>query len=172
MMKKAIKITLSFILIGSAVFAQSLTDARKAIDAEQYQKGKALLNTLTNTQPTNSENFFYLGNLYLTTSPIYIRPDYIDSAKAAFNKGITANAEFALNYVGLGAVELAKKGNPSVNFDKAISLTKKKDHVTDLYIGRAYVNAPVPKIAEGLVHLNKSKLLNEKDAQLFLVLGE
>ena len=106
MMKKAIKITLSFILIGSAVFAQSLTDARKAIDAEQYQKGKALLNTLTNTQPTNSENFFYLGNLYLTTSPIYIRPDYIDSAKAAFNKGITANAEFALNYVGLEALGL------------------------------------------------------------------
>ena len=97
MMKKAIKITLSFILIGSAVFAQSLTDARKAIDAEQYQKGKALLNTLTSTQPTNSENFFYLGNLYLTTSPIYIRPDYIDSAQTAFNKGITANAEFPLD---------------------------------------------------------------------------
>lgn len=58
MMKKAIKITLGFVLVGSAVFAQSLTDARKAIDAEQYQKGKAILNTLTSTQPTNSENFF------------------------------------------------------------------------------------------------------------------
>lgn len=172
MMKKAIKITLSFVLVGSAVFAQSLTDARKAIDAEQYQKGKAILNALTSAQPTNSENFFYLGNLYLTTSPIYIRPDYIDSAKTAFNKGITANAEFPLNYVGLGALELAKKGNPAVNFDKAISLTKKKDYVTELYIGRAYVNAPVPKIAEGLVHLNKSKLLSEKDAQLFLVMGD
>jgi hypothetical protein len=172
MMNKAVKITLGLILVGSAVFAQSLADARKAIDAEQYQKGKAILNTLTSTQPANADNFFFLGNLYLTTSPIYVRPDYIDSAKAAFSKGITANGEYALNHVGLGAVELARKGSPKANFDKAISLTKKKDHTTDLYIGRAYVNAPVPMITEGLVHLEKSKLLNDKDAQLYLVLGD
>ena len=171
-MNKAVKMTLGLILVGSAVFAQSLTDARKAIDAEQYQKGKAILNSLTSSQPTNAENFFYLGNLYLTTSPIYIRPDYIDSAKTAFSKGVTANAEYALNYVGLGAVELAKKGSPKANFDKAISLTKKKDHMTDLYIGRAYVNAPTPMISEGLVHLEKAKALNDKDAQLYLVLGD
>lgn len=164
--------TLGLILVGSAVFAQSLTDARKAIDAEQYQKGKAILNSLTSAQPTNPENFFYLGNLYLTTSPIYIRPDYIDSAKTAFNKGIAADNEYALNYVGLGAVELARKGSPKANFDKALSLTKKKDHLTDLYIGRAYVNAPTPMISEALVHLEKAKALNEKDAQLFLVLGD
>ncbi|OYY00890.1 MAG: hypothetical protein B7Y76_06830, partial [Sphingobacteriia bacterium 35-40-5] len=63
MMNKAVKITLGLILVGSAVFAQSLADARKAIDAEQYQKGKAILNTLTSADPTNAENFFFLGNL-------------------------------------------------------------------------------------------------------------
>ena len=164
--------TLALIFLGSVVFAQSLTDARKASDAEQYQKGKAMLNTLTSTQPTNPENFFYLGNLYLSTATINFRPDYIDSAKTVFEKGISANAEYALNYVGLGSVELAKKGNPKVNFDKAISLTKKKDHLTDLYIGRAYVNAPKPMITEAMVHLNKAKLLNDKDALLFQVLGD
>lgn len=172
MMKKAVKMTLGLVLLGSVVFAQSLTDARKAIDAEQYQKGKAMLNTLTSTQATNPENFFYLGNLYLTTASINIRPDYIDSAKAVFEKGISANDEYALNFVGLGAVDLAKNASPKANFDKALSLTKKKDHLTDLYIGRAYVNAPKPIIAEGLVHLNKAKLLNDKDAQLYLVLGD
>ncbi len=171
-MNKAVKITLGLILVGSAVFAQSLADARKAIDAEQYQKGKAILNTLTSTQPTNAENFFFLGNLYLTTSPIYIRPDYIDSAKNAFTKGIAADEKYALNYVGLGAVDLANKANPKANFDKALELTKRKEHTTDLYIGRAYVNAPTPMIAEGLVHLEKAKLLNDKDAQLYLVLGD
>jgi tetratricopeptide (TPR) repeat protein len=172
MMNKAVKLTLGLVFISSVVFSQSLTDARKAIDAEQYQKGKAMLNSLTSTQATNPETFFYLGNLYLTTASINIRPDYIDSAKAVFEKGISTNAEYALNFVGLGAVDLAKKASPKVNFDKAIALTKKKDHLTDLYIGRAYVNAPKPMIAEGLVHLNKAKLLNEKDAQLFLVLGD
>ncbi|WP_395625658.1 hypothetical protein [Daejeonella sp.] len=172
MMNKAVKLTLGLVFISSVVFSQSLTDARKAIDAEQYQKGKAMLNSLTSTQATNPETFFYLGNLYLTTASINIRPDYIDSAKAVFEKGISANAEYALNFVGLGAVDLAKKASPKVNFDKAIALTKKKDHLTDLYIGRAYVNAPKPMITEGMVHLNKAKLLNEKDAQLFLVLGD
>ncbi|MGV3686023.1 MAG: hypothetical protein ACO1NS_10385 [Daejeonella sp.] len=171
-MNKAVKITLGLMLVGSAVFAQSLADARKAIDAEQYQKGKALLKTLTTSQPTNPENFFVLGNLYLTTSPINQRPDYIDSAKASFDKGIAADAEFALNYVGLGAVELAKKGNPKANFDKALELTKRKDHVTDLYIGKAYTYAAVPKIPEALTHLEKAKALDEKDAQVFLALGD
>jgi tetratricopeptide (TPR) repeat protein len=171
-MNKAVKMTLGLVLLGSLGFAQSLTDARKAIDAEQYQKGKAILNTLTSSQATNPENFFYLGNLYLSTASINIRPDYIDSAKVAFEKGISANAEYALNFVGLGAVDLAKKASPKANFDKAMSLTKKKDHLTDLYIGRAYVNAPKPMIAEAMVHLNKAKLLNEKDALLFQVLGD
>lgn len=171
-MNKVVKITLGLMLVGSAVFAQSLADARKAIDAEQYQKGKALLKALTTSQPTNAENFFVLGNLYLRTSPINQRPDYIDSAKAAFDKGVAADNEYALNFVGLGAVDLAKKGNPKTNFDKALELTKRKDHVTDLYIGKAYTNAPVPMIAEALVHLEKAKALDEKDAQIFLTLGD
>ena len=171
-MNKAVKITLGLMLVGSAVFAQSLADARKAIDAEQYQKGKALLKTLTTSQPTNAENFFVLGNLYLTTSPINQRPDYIDSAKAAFDKGVAADAEFSLNHVGLGAVALAKKGNPASHFEKAMSLTKRKDHVTDLFIGKAYANAPVPKVPEALTHLEKAKALDEKDARIFMALGD
>ena len=114
-MNKAVKMTLGLVFLGSLVFAQSLIDARKAIDAEQYQKGKAILNTLTSSQATNPENFFYLGNLYLSTASIYVRPDYIDSAKAVFEKGISANAEYALNFVGLGAVDLAKKASPKAN---------------------------------------------------------
>lgn len=172
MMNKAVKITLGLMLVGSAVFAQSLDDARKAIDAEQYQKGKALLKTLTTSQPSNPENFFVLGNLYLTTSPINQRPDYIDSAKTAFTKGVAADDEFPLNYVGLGAVELERKGNPKANFDKALDLTKRKDHLTDLYIGKAYTNAPVPKIPEALAHLEKAKALEEKDAKVYLALGD
>jgi tetratricopeptide (TPR) repeat protein len=171
-MNKAVKITLGLMLVGSAVFAQSLADARKAIDAEQYQKGKAILKALTSSQPTNAENFFYLGNLYLTTSSINARPDYIDSAKASFDKGVSANAEYPLNFVGLGAVELAKKGNPKANFDKALAITKKKDQTTDLYIGKAYTYAPVPKITEALTHLEKAKTLNDKDAQIYLALGD
>src|ERR1700743_1602005 len=99
-MKLIIKITGAVLLLtlaGSATFAQSLDDAKKAIDAEQYQKAKLMLKNLTTTQANKDENFFYLGWVYLTQ-------DYPDSAKATFNKGIAVNAKSALNYAGLGAV--------------------------------------------------------------------
>src|SRR5580704_15164041 len=88
---------LGLVFAGSSVFAQSLADAKKAIGAEQYQKAKSMLKNLTATQADKDENFFYLGW-------VYIKQDYLDSAKAAFNKGIAINAKSPLNLIGLGAV--------------------------------------------------------------------
>ncbi|MGB4773810.1 MAG: hypothetical protein WBP45_01440 [Daejeonella sp.] len=167
MMNKVVKTTIGLMLIGSAVFAQSLADAKKAIDAEQYQKGKSILKALTGSQPSNAENYFYLGNVYLKT-------DDIDSAKTAYNKGIEVNAKYALNYVGLGAVDIASNNaaNAKVNFDKAIELTGKKDHKTSLFIGKIYTKAPKPDAETALTYLEKAKTLNAKDAELFLALGD
>src|ERR1700759_4488524 len=93
---------LGLMFAGSSVFAQSLADAKKAIDAEQYQKAKSMLKNLTTTQADKDENYFYLGWVYL-------KQDYADSAKAVFNKGIAANPKSALNYVGLGAIAHIEK---------------------------------------------------------------
>ena len=38
MTKKTRALSLGLVMMGSASFAQSLADAKKAIDAEQYQK--------------------------------------------------------------------------------------------------------------------------------------
>jgi len=165
--KKAVKATLGLVLIGSAVFAQSLNDAKKALDAEQYQKAKSILKGLTTSQPTNAENYFYLGNVYLKT-------DYADSAKMAFNKGVTAAATSPLSYIGLGAVEL-QNNNPSgakSNFDKAISMADKKDYRPYLFIGKAYTAAPKPDYTTALTYLEKAKAMNQKDAEVFLALGD
>lgn len=171
-MNKAKKLILGLVLMGTAASAQSLADAKKAIDAEQYQKAKSTLNALISSQPAQAENYFTLGNLYITTSSISDRPDYIDSAKAAFDKGVAADADYALNYVGQGAIQLVKKADPKASFDKAIDLTKRKDHTTDLYIGKAYLNLPAPKADQAIVHLEKAKALDPKDAQIHLALGD
>ena len=42
-MKKMKFISLSLLFFGTAVFAQDLEQAKKAIDAEQYQKAKTIL---------------------------------------------------------------------------------------------------------------------------------
>src|ERR1700692_3581917 len=96
MISKIANVALGLVFVGSSVFAQSLDDAKKAIDAEQYQKAKSMLKNLTVTQADKDENFFYLGW-------VYVKQDYMDSAKTAFTKGIAVNPKSALNYAGLGA---------------------------------------------------------------------
>ncbi|HVV55609.1 MAG TPA: hypothetical protein VHC47_09805, partial [Mucilaginibacter sp.] len=95
--KKVAAAGLGFVLLSSAAFAQSLDDAKKAIDAEQFQKAKSMLKNLTVTQPSKDENYFYLGW-------VYIKQEDPDSAKMFFQKGLNVNQQSALNLVGLGIV--------------------------------------------------------------------
>ncbi|HEY9535373.1 MAG TPA: tetratricopeptide repeat protein, partial [Mucilaginibacter sp.] len=156
----------------SAVFGQSLDDAKKAIDAEQYQKAKVMLKNLTVTQPKSDENLFYLGWVYLIQ-------DYPDSAKATFTRGIALEPKSALNYVGLGAVALTAKDNAGAtsNFNQAISVTKRKDDQPYLYIGKAYLldakdgKFPPAKANAAIDALTKAKDIDEKDAEVQVTLG-
>ena len=167
MIGKKVNTAVCLVLVGTGVFAQSLADAKKAIDAEQYQRGKSMLKVLTTTQLTNAENYFYLGNIYLKT-------DHVDSAKITFNKGIAANASYSLNYIGMGAVALAEGDTLAAKeqFNKAVSLVGKKDNSPWLNIAKAYTKAPKPDYGQALVYVEKAKEINDKDAQVYLAMGD
>lgn len=171
-MKMINKIAITFsglALIGSSVSAQSITDAKKALDAEQYQKAETMLKNLTQTQSTNAENYFYLGWLYIKT-------DYPDSARTTFNKGVSVNAKSALNYAGLGAVDRLDKNTASAksNFDKALAAIDKKDTEPYVYIGKAYLLAPNPDANAAIQVLQKGIASNTKDKnpELYAALGD
>ncbi|MGZ3872644.1 MAG: tetratricopeptide repeat protein, partial [Mucilaginibacter sp.] len=170
---------LGLMFLGSSVFAQSLADARKAIDAEQYQKAKSMLKNLTTTQADKDENYFYLGWVYL-------KQDYADSAKAIFNKGLAVNPKSPLNFVGLGAVAHVEKDNSTAtsNFNQAMALAGKNSKPY-LYIGLAYllpvngssVTANGSKISAAdanaaIAALNKGKAVNPKDAEILVATGD
>jgi len=173
--KKAITLNVGLVLMGSAVFAQSLNDAKKAIDAEQYQKASSMLKALTTSQASNGDNFYNLGLVYLKTG-------YIDSARAVFNKGITADAKNAANYAGLGEADLLSNNPTSAktNFDKAVAAAP-KDYKTYLAIGKAYLaqdkpgdDVSKPDFANALANLTKADELDakDKDAEVFIGLGD
>jgi len=165
---------LGLLFIGSAGIAQSLQDAKKAIDAEQFQKAKSMLKNLTVTQPTKDENFFYLGYIYLDQ-------DYLDSARIEFNKGIAANPKSALNYVGLGTADRLEKNNSSAkaNFDRAVVLAGKDDKPY-VFIAKAYVflkpgelKPSVPfDSPSALAILDKAKVWGAKDPDFFVAMGD
>ncbi|RZA03200.1 MAG: hypothetical protein EOP47_04075 [Sphingobacteriaceae bacterium] len=173
MIRKIATVALGLACIGSSVFAQSLADAKKAIDAEKYQKAKEMLKNLTVTQAKDDETFFQLGWVYLLQ-------DYIDSAKIVFNKGIAAHPKSALNYIGLGAAARLSKDNAGAtsNFNTAMGFTGKKESTPWLYMGKSYLMLlPNTKAIatddadKAIAALEKGKLANAKDAEVALELG-
>ncbi|WP_295770536.1 tetratricopeptide repeat protein [uncultured Mucilaginibacter sp.] len=165
MISKAAVAATGLVFIGSTVFAQSLADAKKAIDAEQYQKAKSMLKNLTATQANKDENFFYLGWVYL-------EQDYVDSAKAVFTKGIAANPKSALNYAGLGAVARLSKDQAGAqsNFNQAITLAGKETKPFQ-YVGEAYLLGE-PDGNAAIAVLQKGLAVSAKDPELYIALGD
>jgi tetratricopeptide (TPR) repeat protein len=166
-MKKIKFISLSLLFFGTAVFAQDLEQAKKAIDAEQYQKAKTILKSLIASSPDKGKNYFHLGEVYLAL-------DNADSAKIYFDKGIVAKDNGNFNYIGLGEISL-DNGNVSeaeANFNKAIANLKKKDAEEFLYIGRAYINSEKHDYKKAITSLKKAIAVDPKYAQAFLSLGD
>ncbi|MCG2609891.1 tetratricopeptide repeat protein [Flavobacterium sp. SM15] len=159
---------LSLLLLGlsSSVFAQDLEQAKKAIDAEQYDKAKKILKALVKTNPDNGKNFFYLGDVYL-------RESETDSAMIFFNKGIASKDRGTLNLIGLGQIDLDNKKVAAAqdNFNKATANIKKKDVDELLLIARAYVNSENPDYKKGVEAAKKVLLIDDKNAQAYYVLG-
>ena len=94
--------------------AQDLDQARKAIDAEQYEKAKSLLKSIIQTK-SNGRASFLLGNIYLTQN-------IEDSAKISFDRGLSSE-EGKINNIGLGQLEL-NSGNVAAAKSKFDAVTK------------------------------------------------
>ncbi len=159
--------SIAFLAIGTQTFAQDLVQAKKAIDAEKYDKAKSTLKSLTISEADQGKNFFVLGNLYLVQKEE-------DSAKMYFQKGLLAKKSANFNYIGLGQIALEQKDAVGSNdlFNKAQIDMKRKDFEEFLYIGRAFMNTSVPNYKSALLFLNKAKAIQPNDAQVLLSLGD
>jgi len=159
----------SFLLVITASIstAQEIEPVKKAIDAEQYEKAKSMLKTLIKSKPENGKFSFLLGNIYL-------KQGIEDSAKIAFQKGLTGTDGAKMNYIGLGQIDLNINNVSSAesNFASATKDIKKKDIEPYIYIAKAYMNADKPDYNKALVYLNKAKEINPMDASLQLAFGD
>jgi tetratricopeptide (TPR) repeat protein len=169
-MKKQ-KYILAIILfsVSFGASAQGLEDARRAIDAEQYQRAKSMLTTLLRTKPKDGDLYYSLGEVYLKTG-------YVDSAKVIFAQGIRAARKNPLNYAGIGKADL-QAGNlaaAKINFVKAVNVSSKRKYDAHLAIGEAYTSAAQPDFNAALPYLKKADELDksDKDAQVFLAFGD
>ena len=151
----------SLLLLGTATIgqAQDIEQAKKAMDAEQYEKAKSMLKSIIQAKPANGRAAFFLGNVYL-------KQNIEDSAKIYFQKGLTAAEGGRLNYIGLGQLDLDNNNlvGAKTNFDTATKDMKKKDIEEYIYVAKAYMNSDKRDYKTALEYLNKAKAINPTDA--------
>lgn len=159
--------SVAFLVSVTFGYAQDITQARKAIDAEQYDKAKTMLKSILQTSPIDGRANFLLGNIYLIQT-------VTDSANIAFQRGLAGTDGAKLNYVGLGTIDL-DNGNTvaaEANFALALKDAKKKDVEGLTAIGRAYTYSAKPNYKKAIEVLNKGKAINPNDALVQLALGD
>jgi cytochrome c-type biogenesis protein CcmH/NrfG len=158
----------SIALLASATVsqAQDVNQAKKAIDAEQFESAKTILKTIIKTKPSNGRASFLLGNVYLVQNSA-------DSAKIYFEKGLAGTEGAKLNYIGLGQLDLdnGKLTEAQANFALASKDAKKKDVEEFVFIGKAYMAANKPDYKNAIAVLSRAKINNPQDAQVLLELG-
>lgn len=161
--------TFSVAILASAFTAQAqdINQAKKAIDAEQFESAKTILKSIIKAKPSNGTAYFTLGNVYLTQS-------VEDSAKIYFQQGLSASDGAKLNYIGLGQMDLDKNDvtGAQAKFALASKDMKKKDVQEFVYIARAYMNASKPDYKSAIALLTRAAINNSQDAQLQLTLGD
>lgn len=159
--------SLAFLTSVTLGFAQDVNQAKKAIDAEQYENAKSILKSIIKTNPVDGRANFILGNIYLIQT-------VTDSAKISFQRGLAGTQGSRLNHIGMGAIDL-DNGNTTAaeaNFALALKDVKKKDIEELIAIGRAYTYSSKPNYKKAIEYLDKAKLINPNDAIVQLALGD
>jgi cytochrome c-type biogenesis protein CcmH/NrfG len=159
--------SIAFFTASALVNAQDIEQAKKAIDAEQFEKAKVMLKNVLQAKPSNGTASFLLGNVYLYQKET-------DSAKIFFQKGIAGSDGAKLNYIGLGQMDLDAKDAAAAqaNFDVAIKDAKRKDATVPTFVARAYMNSSSPDVKKAIAILEKAKIDSPQNAELFLAIGD
>ena len=159
--------TVAFISSAAFVNAQEISDVKKIIDAEQFEKAKSMLKSIMVSKPLNGEAPFLLGNIYLSQN-------YADSAKVVYQKGLTTKEFANYNNIGMGQIDLDNNNatGAQANFALALKNIKKKDLQEYVYIARAFMSSDKPDYKSAIAILEKAKLVNFQDPQVLLALGD
>jgi cytochrome c-type biogenesis protein CcmH/NrfG len=166
-MNKLKFLCVAFLASVSSLQAQDIDQAKKAIDAEQFQTAKTTLKSIVKDDSSNGAAFFLLGNVYLAQN-------VADSAAIAYKSGLNAKKESHLNYIGLGQLDLDNNNVDAAkaNFELAKKEMRKKDYEEYVYIARAYMNANNPDYKSALATLELAKERNAMEPQVLLAMGD
>jgi len=179
---------ISLLVIGTATFGQDLNSALRMTYQEQFDAADNALSALSAQEPANGKYFYYSGENQLAS--YFIDPTNIPFESIAqkavdrFNKGIAANPNEPLNYVGLGKVALIQNNKTvaAENFAKAESflparkkksaLSKPEQATLLIQLADAYVQVDSKDSALVFGYLRRAESIDSKNPELYLVRGD
>lgn len=172
MNKLMLKTLVAGCTIAFGTQAQNMQDGLRALDFDRYEGARNIFTQLTQSEPTNGENWYYLGQAYLNLFKE-------DSARWAYNKGIEQAPQQAANYVGLGELAMAgnKKDEARQFFNKALGLSRGKDGLVKdpkalRLVASALVNTENKITDEALNHIKSALELAPKDYDVLISAGD
>jgi tetratricopeptide (TPR) repeat protein len=163
---RSIQFALAISLLSFNVIGQSFQQAQKYIDMEQFGKAQTELKNVLKSK-VSAENYFYVGNFFLT-----IEED--DSARYYFDKGIALDPKYALNFVGLGKYFLNFKNSieATKNFDHALILSKSKNAEVYYQTALGYLAQENKNVLKIVDLLKKAIELNKSIPDYYIALGD
>lgn len=159
-------------MMVTGLHAQNLQQGLQALDFDKYESARTIFATLTTTEPSNPEHWYYLGQSYLN---LYKE----DSARWAYEEGIKAAPKSPLNYIGIGELLMSdnKKDEANTQFRKALDFNRGRDGVvTDarsLYlVANALVSTENKAADEALNYAKSAYELAPKDYNVLIAIGD
>lgn len=167
-MRKVFSMVAVVLLLVMNVSAQTLQDAQREIDNENYFKAKQVLFKLMKEGTVGkSDVAYYLGNAYLQS-------DDADSAKVFYQMAYTPDTKSAISYLAAGRLSLLNKDKAGAkqNFDRALQTTKMKNANVYYEIGDAYLRPTVIDLPAAIANLESAYNLDNKNTTIMLALGD
>ena len=173
-MKKFLTLTLvcAISLTGGA---QSLADAIKLTDKEQFEKATTAFKKIVAAAPQNGEAWFYFGENYWEN-------ERSDSAEACYRQGNGVGGEFPLNKVGLGKVlwSQGKKAEAQTMFDQALADATDKSNkfpkplqaTTYREVAEAIAQGQGKDLIKAQEYIAKSLELDPKNPETYILKGD
>jgi tetratricopeptide (TPR) repeat protein len=155
-------------LVAINTFAQTLQDAQKEIDNENYFKAKQMLFKLINDpSAAKTDVAYYLGNAYLKT-------DDPDSAKVFYKMVVNPDSRYVYSYLANGRLALLakNKAEAKLNFDRAVQITKSKNANVYYEIGDAYFRPNIIDLPAAISSFESAYNIDGKNTTIMLALGD
>ena len=103
-------------------FGQTLQEGINSADSHKYAQARQVFTDMIAKSAT-ADNYFYLGNSYLTQ----FEPNF-DKAQENFNKGLAADKKSAINKIGLASVKLGKGDKSAIaDIKEIVKDSREKD---------------------------------------------